>query len=199
VIRRQRKNQEVRERLIQGAPSGHAMAAEILGTSTDNKQAKGKAKAEGRGNGKAGGTTETAAPAVPKAGAAAKANAKAKPDSGLASAPSADAIARAKAQAKVPRRALHANKTCRYGDKRRYMHEPQSEEDRKAVAKAAQKRSASTDSRPSQNDTTVVRACLMSRNRGSRKRRDKRKFSHVADAPLPVPKTVPVACAVVNL
>jgi hypothetical protein len=160
VIRRQRKNQEVWESLIKGASSGHAMAAEILGTSKDNKQAKGKAKSEGRGNGKSGGTSEAAAPAVPKAGGVAKASAKAKPDSGSTSSPSADAIARAKAQAKVPCRVFHANKTCRYGDKCRYMHEPKSAEDRKAVAKAAQKRSASTDSRRSQNDTTVVRACV---------------------------------------
>jgi hypothetical protein len=68
MLRRQRKNQEVRESLIKSATSGHAMAAEILGTSKDNKQATGDAKAEGRGTGKAGGAAEAAAPAVPKAG-----------------------------------------------------------------------------------------------------------------------------------
>jgi hypothetical protein len=171
------------------------MAAEILGTSKD-KQAKGKAKAEGRGNGKQGGVADTAAPAVPEAGGAAKANAKAKPDGGSSSPPTADAIARANAQAKVPCRAFHANKTCRHGDKRRHTREPKSEDGRKAVAKAAQKRSASTNSRRSQNDTTVVRACLMFRNQGTRKHGDKRKFSHAADAPMPVAKAAQAACAV---
>jgi hypothetical protein len=181
-LRQSRDNQAARESLTRDALGTSPIAADILGGRSQRKDRQGQRQEHVASPSAA--APQTAAPVIIKNSSNPKANAKAIAE------PKAKAKAEGKSEGgRAPCRNFHgAEKTRRYGDRCRFMHEPSGAEDRaaiKAMAKAAlqavptpsPKRSASTDSRKSES-AKVVNARAQHRSQGTCRFGDNCRFSH---------------------